>query len=315
MTNAEYILEFIDSNTVYKHLIDIGYEPDALTAAFIVWQSKDHTLEEKEKAYRFIIENMKDMPITAHEYHSERESLHEFLATYIETLSRYVDGFKLDHPDAIYDFSTYYKAPDNAWASDDNLYSSYENVFDAALHSFPQNYDDYPDAPRPFLFKIRRRTLDFELGSDYLYLTSDLVPYRLCMDTIIPDEDHEVLHLFENLCLPIPHPFKKGDIVKECAGKYALPTYYNDTLVVTGYVSEEEIKEKSDTLCMHDYTLYGVCSDGEGGTYEDSVNHYLHCELVTGCTDKKLIAVSNAIKGKRPIWTFLKCLIFRGSIR
>jgi hypothetical protein len=49
MTNAEYILEFIDSNTVYKHLIDIGYEPDTLTAAFIVWQSKSHTLAEKTK--------------------------------------------------------------------------------------------------------------------------------------------------------------------------------------------------------------------------------------------------------------------------
>ena len=36
MTNTEYILEFINSNTVYKHLIDIGYEPDSLTAACIV---------------------------------------------------------------------------------------------------------------------------------------------------------------------------------------------------------------------------------------------------------------------------------------
>jgi hypothetical protein len=272
------ILEFIDSNTVYKHLIDIGYEPDALTAAVIVWQSKSHNLAEKEKAFKWIIENMKDMSIPAHEYHSERASLHEFLATYIETLSRYVDGFKLDHLDAIYDFSTYYKAPDNAWVSDDNLYSSYENVFDAALHSFPQNYDDYPDAPRPFLFKIRRRTLDFELGSDYLYLTPNLEPYKLCMDTIIPDEDYEVLHLFENICLPIPHPFKKGDIIRECR-KYSIP-FYNDTLVVTDFMSEEEIKEKYSTLCMHDYTLYGICSDGEGGSYNDSINHYLYAELV-----------------------------------
>lgn len=293
------ILEFIDSNTVYKHLIDIGYEPDALTAAVIVWQSKSHNLAEKEKAFKWIIENMKDMSIPAHEYHSERVSLHEFLATYIETLSRYVDGFKLDHLDAIYDFSTYYKAPDNAWVSDDNLYSSYENVFDAALHSFPPNYDDYPDAPRPFLFKIRRRTLDFELGSDYLYLTPDLVPYKFSADTIIPDEDYEVLHLFENLCLPITHPFKKGDIVRECAGKYALPCYYNDTLVVTDFMSEKEIKGKYNILGCHDYTLYGICSDGEGGIYEDSINHYLRCELVTDCTDKELLTVSNAIKGEK----------------
>ena len=109
MTNAEYILEFIDSNTVYKHLIDIGYEPDALTAAFIVWQSKDHTLEEKEKAYNFIIENMPDMHIPAHEYHGAKESVHEFLRRYIETLSGYIKLFQSDTGDAVYDFSTYYK--------------------------------------------------------------------------------------------------------------------------------------------------------------------------------------------------------------
>ena len=31
---------------------------------------------------------------------------------------------------------------------------------------------------------------------------------------------------------------------------------------------------------MHDYTLYGICSDGEGGSYNDSINHYLYAELV-----------------------------------
>ena len=46
MTNAEYILEFINSNTVRDYLKSINYEPDSLTAAFIVWQSKDHPLEE-----------------------------------------------------------------------------------------------------------------------------------------------------------------------------------------------------------------------------------------------------------------------------
>jgi hypothetical protein len=67
MNNAEYILEFINSDTVYKHLIDIGYEPDALTAAFIVWQSKSHPLAEKNKAFEWIIKSMPDMKIPKHE--------------------------------------------------------------------------------------------------------------------------------------------------------------------------------------------------------------------------------------------------------
>ena len=279
MTNAEYILEFINSYSVYKHLIDIGYEPDSLTAAFIVWQSKDHhTLEEKEKAYNFIIENMPDMPIPAHEYHGAKESVHEFLREYMSTLSGYIKRFQLNTDRAVYDFSAFYGAPDNQWIHDDNLYSSYEKVIDAATQFTFDDYDNFIEST-PVLFRIRRRELDFESGSDYLYLTPNLEPYKLCMDTIMPDEDHEVLHLFENLCLPIPHPFKKGDIIRECAGKYALPTYYNDTLVVTDYMSEDSIKEKYSTLCMHDYTLYGICSDGEG-SYEDSINHYLYAELV-----------------------------------
>ena len=279
MTNAEYILEFINSDSVYKHLIDIGYEPDSLTAAFIVWQSKDHTLEVKEKAYNFIIENMPDMPIPAHEYHSERESVHEFLREYMSTLSCYIKRFQLDTDRAVYDFSAFYGAPDNQWIHDDNLYSSYEKVIDAVTQFAFDDYDNFIEST-PVLFRIRRRELDFESGSDYLYLTPDFKSYKFSSETIMPDEDYEALHLFENLCLPIPHPFKKGDIIRECAGKYALPTYYNDTLVVTDYMSEEEIKEKSDTLCMNDYDLYGICSDGEGGSYNDSINHYLYAELV-----------------------------------
>ena len=63
-------------------------------------------------------------------------------------------------------------------------------------------------------------------------------------------------------------------------------------------MSEEEINEKSYTLCMHDYTLYGVCSDGEGGTYDDSLDHYLYCELLTDCEDEQLLAISKEIKGE-----------------
>ncbi len=76
------ILEFINSNTVRKHLKSTNYKPDALTAAYIVWQSKSHTLAEKEAAFDWIINNMPDMPIPAHENHLAHNSLHAFLATY-----------------------------------------------------------------------------------------------------------------------------------------------------------------------------------------------------------------------------------------
>ncbi len=297
------VLEFINSNTVRKHLQSINYKPDSLTAAFIVWQSKSHTLAEKDKAFKWIIENMPDMPIPAHENHAERESLHEFLEEYMWTLSMYIQSFEVGEPNEVYDFSAYYGAPDNEWCYDENLYSSYEKAVESAVSTLAEENQEWTTEARSILFKIRRRLIDIEACSDYLYLTPNLEPYKLCMDIIMSDEDYEVLHLFENLCLPIPHPFKKGDIIRECAGKYALPTYYNDTLVVTRYMSEEEIKEKYNTLSMHDYDLYGICSDGEGGTYEDGIEHYLNAELIEPgdvlIKDSILVEKSEKLKGTR----------------
>ena len=280
MDNFGYVLGFIDSNTVYKHLIEIDYEPSALEAAFIVWQSKSYTLEKKFEAFRWIKENMADTEIPAHEYHAARASVHAFLDEYMGLLTDYMKLFRSDEVSAVYDFSTYYSAPDNGWVDDEHLYSSYENVIDAAIHSVPNYSEDFPTEARPVLFRIRRRELDFEAGSDYLYLTPDMEPYGLSVETIMPDEDYEVLHLFEWLCPFIPHPFEVGDVIRECAGRYALPTYYNDTLTVTDFYTEEYVRAHQDSLGMNDFVIRGICKDENGKTYEDSIDHYLRAEKI-----------------------------------
>ena len=195
MTNVEYILDFINSDRVYKHLIDIGYEPDSLTAACIVYSSREHTLGQKEKGYSFIIENLPDMKIPT-EYNAGQQSVHGLLREYISTLSRYIEAFESESPDAVYDFSTNYG---DGWVDDENLYSSYATVIDAAEHSFPNNFAFYPEAKKPLFFRIRRREIDFEDGSECLYLTPGFEPHKFTIDTIMPDEDCELLHLFERL--------------------------------------------------------------------------------------------------------------------
>ena len=291
------VLEFINSNTVRKHLKSINYKPDSLTAAFIVWQSKSHTLAEKAKAFEWIIENMPDMPIPAHENHAEKESVYSFLRGYIDLVSKYISSFENGENDAVYYFTAYYGARDNRWVADRTLYSS----FDGIMAAIKADIED-EEMPKPLRIKIRRRILNTSECKN-LSLLPNMEYYSLEIDDVIPDEDFEVLHLFENLCLPIPHPFKKGDIVRECAGKYALPLFYNDTLVVTDYMSEEEIKEKFSTLNIYCYTLYGICSDGEGGTYEDSINHYLNAEIIEPgevlIKDSVLVEKSEKLKEKR----------------
>ena len=275
MTNAEYILEFINSNTVRDYLKNANYEPDSLTAAYIVWQSKSHTLAQKEEAFEWIIKNMPDMEIPEHVNHKRYESLHDFLAEYNDYIGIQIQSFEFDDPGVAYNFSVYYKE-DHQWVSDDNLYSSYDKVIAAA-----KEFCNDEDCPAPHLIKVRRRIIDFDLGSDYLYFTPSFEQYEFEQSPqTMSNDDYEITSVFENLCPYIPHPFKKGDIIRECAGKYALPTYYNDMLTVTGFYSEDYVRSHQNSLGMHDYTLYGICSDGEGGSYEDSINHYLYAELV-----------------------------------
>ena len=275
MNNTEFILEFINSNTVREYLEKINYIPDSLCAAWLICQSKNHTLKEKLDAWRWVIDNMPDMPIPAHEYHSERDSLHELLKEYNRLISSYIKSFEASECGAVYDFSVYYGDPDNEWVDDEVLYSEFDGVMTAIKAELEDE-----ELEKPWCIRIRRRILDADVGCDYLSLTPDMTNYSLDIGSIMPDEDYEILHLFENLCLPIPHPFKKGDIIRECAGKYALPCCYNDTLVVTGYHTKEYVCENAHILGMHNYTIYGFCSDGEGGTYEDSISHYLNAEII-----------------------------------
>ena len=55
------IIDFIDSRAIRDHLHSINYQPSSSAeAAFIVWQSGTHSLEEKFKAWEWIINNMED---------------------------------------------------------------------------------------------------------------------------------------------------------------------------------------------------------------------------------------------------------------
>ena len=60
------IINFIDSKAIREHLHSINYQPkSSAEAAFIVWQSCTHSLDEKFKAWEWIIDNMKDFDTLA----------------------------------------------------------------------------------------------------------------------------------------------------------------------------------------------------------------------------------------------------------
>ena len=268
------ILDFINSTTLRTYLKSINYTPTTTAAAFIVWQSKDHTIFEKEEMLLEIAENMPDECIPPHEFHAGRGSAREFIREYNAYVRKSIRAFKANTGGGVYSFSAYYTA-DRAWVSDENLYSSFDKVI-SEVKLFLR------DGVLPRLIRIRRRVLDLDLGSDYLYLTPTLEYYRIeRASETMSDAERELTGIFTNMAPYIPHPFKVGDVIKECAGRYALSPYYCDTLTVTDFYSEDYVRTHQHILGMHDFTIFGVCDCGNGDVYEDSIDHYLNAERIS----------------------------------
>ena len=110
----------------------------------------------------------------------------------------YIRLFEFNEAGAIYDFSAYYGAPENEWFYDDNVYSTYENAIEAAMSSGPPDDADFSTVARPVFFRIRRRLADLELGSDYLYFTSDFDYYKISPETSMTDDDFETIRIHLN---------------------------------------------------------------------------------------------------------------------
>ena len=84
---------FIDSANVREYLEEKQYAFSPLEAAFVVWQSRVTTQEEKHNAWREIIETMSDTDIPYEKWKAPRESLHAFLRDYMALEDRLLREF------------------------------------------------------------------------------------------------------------------------------------------------------------------------------------------------------------------------------
>ena len=194
----DYIFEFIDSEEELKRLLNIGYKPNSLEAALIVWESRSKNLREKIEALNWIKENMPDMPIPRSDKYPACDSFYSRLSDYIDMLLAYIRAFESASDDAVYGFSALYE---DEWFDDGNLYSSFERVLEAADSSIDTNSHD--PLAKPVLIHITKRIVDIEFVCDHLYMTGELEYYKFESDSIMPDEDLALMHLFDHLHLVV----------------------------------------------------------------------------------------------------------------
>ena len=118
------IINFIDSKAIREHLHSINYQPkSSAEAAFIVWNSQNHSLDEKFKAWEWIIQNMEDFDTLAvfkRAYYLEKgisdeicHSLHKGLKKYMELQKKLIEIATKTEENTVFSFEYYCNSKQN----------------------------------------------------------------------------------------------------------------------------------------------------------------------------------------------------------
>ena len=145
------VYRFINSKDIREHLETIKYPFGSLEAAWIIYQCRFASLEEKHAAWRELIRTMPDCAIEERPNTEAHDSLHRFLAEYMERETKLLHAF---------------------CENDGGVYRWMECQEDGARFEHPGIYTDYAKCRN----RISREIGDNEDGGIASYLVTKTYP-------------------------------------------------------------------------------------------------------------------------------------------
>lgn len=213
------IYKYIPSKDIREHLQKIGYEFSGLEAAYVIWNNKNITLNEKDAAFAKLIDEYPDEEIKGRINTVPRKSLHAFLDTYMG-IPDFEFGTFYDNEakDAVYRYRFYCKG-DGGWCE------NYDRVF--------QTYEDMEQALKKDLDlpieKVQVKKSYFDKQRSDMVITQNKNGEIAGLDYSRMSELNDV---FEGYWIDIPLPFKRGDILIQKCSLYDYSTEDNEPFVL-----------------------------------------------------------------------------------
>ena len=242
------IYEFVNSRDIREHLQKTGFVPNSLEASCLVYQSNNHTIEEKRTAWEWIIKNMPDCEVSGKNIETPQKSLHEFLKRYMEIENAIITDFFAHEAGAVYTYRA-------LWKSDLEKYDDGSEWHKS--HSIFATFDEaYADATEdnelaPLFLEFEKKHLGAHGRSICVRMTPDRQPVFLDEEFVLESKEESDLYfnVFFYLHFNFPTPFSKGDIISPAKVKYKNPMAWDATFVIgekdengtpTGYMAEDE---------------------------------------------------------------------------
>lgn len=229
------IYEFINSKDVREHCRKIGHEFNSIEAAFLIYQSQNHTIQQKHDAWGELIEAFPDMPIAERVNCPYYESLHNMLKQYMALEERLLERFFCEEANCVYTIDRIYFIGD--------YYETGRLINYSISDGIKVSKELFPD----------RQCTGFWIAKEIIPNAREGYQMNLCTDEagrpmrltdvrdVMTCEELELFYSLFGLWIDVPTPFKKGDIVFENREKLGFPS---EPFVLTELCTDKETERE-----------------------------------------------------------------------
>lgn len=307
------IYQFINSKDICLHLRDIKYEFEPVCAAFIIWQSKRHSLKEKHEAWKTLIASTPDVAVPKRRNCAGWDSLHKMLSDYMELENKLLSSFNMHDSRAWYKYKTVFPPETGDFVQVDGYPWSldYTICYKAALEDIKEDPDICGFSITKYYFDspLRECWIRVEYDRDgHIMSVNDYLPVRDDFPDLvnIPHLSDDELKLetesFEGMYFDIPIPFKKYDLVYDPYCSYIWGTRPFILMQTVPWYKKEKNYSNGTTSDVTDMLAYGYCYDSEKHFLCNMDSYYLDMEYFGGklTGEERLLAAHSAF-GKKEI--------------
>ena len=259
----DYILQFVNSRDIRKYLGEIGYTFSALEAAWLIWQCRDSTLEERHRAWRRIIAKYPDCPIPERMNTVPQPSLHRFLEEYMDMENRVLERFR-DPDGAVFQVEYHFHRAEPVM--ENRVYSRFEPEKMMWCNRMPMDGPDEDALHSCFSVRLDAQKQIMEVDPN---------------PSLLNERDKELeMDVFPGFWFDFPTPFRKGDILWDpqkpdglCGGPFVCTSINHHGLADEKRF--EYLRRQADTSDMQ---ANGLFVSAEHGVYGESMSNYMNCE-------------------------------------
>ena len=294
--------EFINSKDIKEHLKNLNYKFNSLEVAWLIYQCKHISIDEKHKAFRQLIDTMPDCEIPERTNTVYKPSLHAYLKEYIIAENDLLNRFIKDNRNCFFEWF-HYDTNSGGWLPSDKCHYTFEECFKNAIW-FNTEYGLERFGCEKF--KVTKREIGNIYSVEVLFILEKVYSYTINGDIY---DNHKVLHeVFDGLWFDFPTPFKKGDILceynidgSETAG------FCKGPFVMTAITPEKTNRWARKSGDVSDMNAWGYFIDDNGKIYSEVMWNYMDLEFYHGNLNSKkriLKALSNFVLGEIDIALF-----------